>query len=316
MLIVTGENCMWMRRITVSALLTMLATQPTVANNIFEDRTVLEPGTSVFIDNLPLNVTLGPDITLGARNENNQLIGVNDNHDPLILGDGTAPALFFGAVNTDGTINLDISGAGDLDFDGNIDNTTTGHSTDGEFILFVDLYAPNDGPFVTNFLSIETITPGNPILLQLNASSFGLSDITDHEFDVYTDNNGLSDLDYVTFTGLQPGAPFEATVTPEFDDFRSLLGLFDSNGNLIRFSDFDESSHSSLIMGTIPDDGEVHLAVTGRSEFDFLGDFDFIGAHEGFGDYRLDLAIVPEPTTAGILVVGGAFLTLRRRRAA
>ena len=80
-------------------------------------------------------------------------------------------------------------------------------------------------------------------------------------------------VDEVQLTDLPPGAAFFAWVTMENIDMDPIMGLFDDQGNLIRWDD-DSSPTASLapaIRDTISEDGTLTLKVSGVGDDDFDG---------------------------------------------
>jgi hypothetical protein len=124
------------------------------------------------------------------------------------------------------------------------------------------------------------------------------------------------DVDYVTFTGLTPGAAFDAEiVNAEFD---TVMGRFDDAGALIDFNDDQGLGFSlSRLMGDVPPNGQIHLAIGGFEDLDLNGriedEFFEFGAYE-VGSYDLVLQ-VPEPGKAWLLgaALSGAVGLARRR---
>lgn len=80
-------------------------------------------------------------------------------------------------------------------------------------------------------------------------------------------------VDEVQLTDLAPGNPFFAWVTMADRNMDPIMGLFDSNGNLIHWDD-DSSPTAALapaIRGTISDNGLLTLKVSGIGDDDFDG---------------------------------------------
>jgi hypothetical protein len=98
----------------------------------------------------------------------------------------------------------------------------------------------------------------------------------------------LGDVDFYTYTGLEPSQPFVAEVLLE--NFYSRLGWFDDQGILIQLAEYqDETNPRPQIVGTVPENGEVTLAVTG------FRDEEFTGHHAMQGDYVLRLTVDAAP---------------------
>lgn len=197
------------------------------------------------------NGTSGVDTILGAYDQNNVLVGSNDDSSPLgdgnPLGDGVGSALG-GQVNSDGTINLQVTGFPDDDFAGS-------HDESGDFDL-----------------------------------------------NVYLGVDAIGDVDYFSFTGLQPGAQMKAQITNA--DFDTTLGLFDNAGNLISSSDdIDDLNILSSLIATVDTTGAINLAVSGYPDTDFK-----LGSSSEFGQYQLALTAVPVP--AAVWLFGSGLLGL------
>jgi len=283
-------------------------------NNTFATRQFLSPGTTSFLDDL--TAPAGPDLIIAASNENLEITQTDD--DSSFLGNGKAAALYEVPVNDSDTrtIEIDVSGARDFNIDGKDDVSGLDHTQSGAFDLFIDLYDTEDN-FVDSLGFSGTIDPGGTHFIELIASDFidefnnELTSIAGFTYDAITDNTiGPHDVDFLTFTDLPAGAPFVAEITSSEMELDSILGWFDKNGNLIGFNDNNNDvSFLSRLQGVVPADGQVNLAVSG------FNDDGFIGSHEWFGSYTLKVSIVPEPTTAGMVIIGMACL-LRRRSAA
>jgi hypothetical protein len=112
-------------------------------------------------------------------------------------------------------------------------------------------------------------------------------------------------LDFFTFTGLTPSAPFQVQLTDA--QFSGLIGLYSGN-TLVS---------SGILVGGVPTVsgiadslGRVKIGVTGA------GDNTFVGAHVQTGQYTLQLLLVPEPASAILLASGAGFAAIcgRSRR--
>ncbi|TBR57049.1 hypothetical protein B4U84_26860 [Westiellopsis prolifica IICB1] len=113
------------------------------------------------------------------------------------------------------------------------------------------------------------------------------------------DNNSY-DIDYLTFSGLNPGSLFTAEITSEFID--PLLGLVDNSGNILAIND-DQADDSVLpvLTGIVPTDGTLNFVVTG------LGDTDLVADHFESGCYTLSFNTftLPESYTNPTVINGG-----------
>lgn len=94
----------------------------------------------------------------------------------------------------------------------------------------------------------------------------------------------------------------------EFSQPDTMLGLFDSGGNLLASND-DANGLGSAIRYTVGSSGDYFIGVTG------FPDNGFSGGHSQFGKYALTISIIPEP--ASMVALGSGLLGLlaiRRRR--
>lgn len=111
------------------------------------------------------------------------------------------------------------------------------------------------------------------------------------------------DIDFFSFSGLNPGSLFIAEVTSKFVD--PLLGWLDNSGNIVTIND-DQADNSVLpvLTGTVPTSGSLNLAVTG------LRDINLVGDHFETGSYTLALNTFTLPETApNAIVLNGGFET-------
>lgn len=107
----------------------------------------------------------------------------------------------------------------------------------------------------------------------------------------------------------------------------TILGLFDTNGDLLALNDNAGSSDSgnhhtvkgSKIEYKTPAEATYYIGITGYDDFDFDGNSDGIKQTTGFdsphvqtGAYALSVAVMPEPATCMLLVLG-SILFLRKR---
>lgn len=266
-------------------------------NDVFGDATVLPSGTlsvSDTIDGLE-----GPDTYLGFfADDTFTPPPLEEDDDSSPLGNGLADALFDIPVNADGSIPLAVTGCCD-DFDGS-------HGEEGEYELIVDVFDAGGGT-LDSFSVFSTLMPGI-------VDEFAFSDPSwiGGSFTAVIDNLVAVDpdddpVDFWVFTGLTPGASYVAEIVDA--DFDTLLGVFDGGGTLEDTDDDGGFDLLSKLDVTADGSGEVVLAVTG------FPDFDVFGAHSEVGDYTLTLTLVPEPTSAIMMLlgVGGLVGAIRRR---
>lgn len=187
------------------------------------------------------NNASGVDTLLGVF-EGEELLDFNDDSSPFGNGLGSA---ITGTVNSDGSLDLRITGFPDFDFNGDYSDggppmtglmpefvpPTGGHGAEGDYELNVQL-------------GIEAI-PG--------------------------------DVDFLSFPDLIPGSEFVAEVT--LANFDPIMGWFDSEGTLITVDDDGGENVYPRLVGTVPSNGVVNLAISG------FGDFDFTGTHTSISDY-------------------------------
>ncbi len=112
----------------------------------------------------------------------------------------------------------------------------------------------------------------------------------------------VPDADYLTFVGQVPGSSFFAEIsTADFDPF---LGWFDDGGELVNGDDDGGNGNLARIVGIVPDDGEVNLAVTGTGDAAFNGNHGETGAYElSFATTSAFFPIVLENAATGTFVV-------------
>lgn len=108
------------------------------------------------------------------------------------------------------------------------------------------------------------------------------------------------DIDYFRFTGT-PGSPVQADHQGASAGFGTLqdplLGLFDSDCNLIAVND-DAGSLDSRLIFAVPADGVVVLAATSYPDFGFTG--------SGEGSYLLSLSPVARGDSIGGRLISGS----------
>ncbi|BBO36435.1 hypothetical protein [Lacipirellula parvula] len=257
----------------LSALTAILASGNARAaepNETFATATILAPGILTVSDQL----VQPPDTILGIRNFLGAIVDVDDDSSPL--GNGHASGLT-GVPTQNGSISFVISGYGDDDFVGS-------HGESGALDVYVQTYDSFGDP-ANLFTSSATLAPGS-----VEEYSFVDGDAILGSYDVYIDNLGYfnvgADIDYFTFTGLTPGAPFTAqTFDPQSVAIDTQIGWFGDSGFLIDEDDDSAGDGLSLLAGTVPANGKVTLAVTGTGDDAYLGD------HFASGPYELKLTL-------------------------
>ena len=105
------------------------------------------------------------------------------------------------------------------------------------------------------------------------------------------------EVDEFSWTALPPGNSFFAWITMENSNMDPIMGLFDSEGELIFFDD-DSSPTSPLapaIRGTIADDGTLNLKVSGIGDDDFDGSEEYYYGNEWDSDVTDESSVISEP---------------------
>lgn len=126
----------------------------------------------------------------------------------------------------------------------------------------------------------------------------------------------VDDIDFFTFSNLVIGSSYSAEITSVTGNLDTVLGVFDSAGNLVSFNDDGGTGLLSLLSGVVTD-GTLTFAVTGYGD-----QGSFTGTHRK-GDYVLALtatygaapATVPAPATLALSLLGLGIAAGARRRA-
>lgn len=244
-------------------------------NETFEQSTVLSSGILSFNDTLTGGFVEAPDTYLGTLGFFGDIQYEDD--DSSEYGNGYASGLTGIPINPGGTIDFLVTGCCDYFFSGD-------HFYSGDFEVIIDVF-DFFGDYVETVTDIRTLQPG--VVEQFNFS--GDETWLDGFYNINIDNQvgplSGGDVDFYTFTGLDPGAGFSAEVTQEFSDLDSVLGWFDENGLVIETDDDDGEGTLSLIEGIVPASGELTFAVSGYDDFDFLGQ------HDWNANYSLELTL-------------------------
>jgi hypothetical protein len=241
-------------------------------NNTFADSTLLGPTVRTVSDSLFAKADLRPDTLLGIRDGSGMISFTDDDGSPF--GSGTASGAEGLDINPGGAIDFVVSGVGDDLFAGD-------HTETGKFQVFVNVYDSGGSP-LTSFDEIRTLTPG-----QVQNFSYSNAQWVNGTYDAFIDNTIDStpgDVDFFTFTGLDPGTHFVAkTVLPPMSTVDTYLGWFDDSGAKLAEDDESGGNSTALLQGTVPESGKLTFAVTGGIDPNFEGD------HFQEGDYELQL---------------------------
>ena len=175
----------------------------------------------------------------------------------------TADSQITTKVSNSGKLIIAISGWPDSSFVG-------AHSVNGPYNLTINTFtASSDGNNVfANATQVDgAVTRSYSSTLEPNSSPCTA--------------NG--DVDFVTFSNLPAGNCFYTLMNRGFDE---VLGWYASNGSLIQYAD-------NQIVGKVPADGKVTIAVSGWA------DTTFIGSHSHSGSYNLTIVTVAPTTSDG-----------------
>lgn len=279
-------------------------------NNTWEDSNVLAASVRVLEDDIFSSGTGTSnffDLTIGAFGNRSTPARVDDDSSPL--GNGLASALFGVPVGNLSTIRVGVSGFPDFDFDGFVDNSDGfPHSQTGSYDITINVYN-SEGVQIEQIVESDMLEPG-----EVDFFEFTNNEWLRGTYDAILDNGprnsgGGSDVDFFTFTELPTGAPFIAEITN--GSFDTVLGLFDDAGELVAVDDDAGAGVLSRLEGITPSGGVLHLAVSGYSDFNFTGD------HFQSGEYRLELTVIPEPGSLGLVLAAvalcGRHMRIRRR---
>ncbi len=247
-------------------------------NETFAQSTVLDPGVLSVTDDLSPGEGDAPNTFLGVFDEGgfdpfDNFIA--DDDDNSTLGNGEASGLSEITVNPDGSVRFIVTGNGDFFFDGD-------HSEIGGYKAFVEIF-DDGGGLIDEFSVNGTLQAG-----VADQHSFADNSWLGGEYNINLDNtvdgfmNG--DVDFFTYTGLNPGSTFSAE-TSSVGTIDTLLGWYDDAGTLIAMDDDSGTGPLSKLEGTIPASGQLTLAVTGS------GDETFVGEHAQQEVYDLVLTI-------------------------
>lgn len=261
------------------------AASETEGNNDFASRNIFAPGTFVVDGELtPLYdlSSLTPDFSYQDTLSANQTLSFSESG----LSSGTP---FFAAI----------------------DNTASGVDTllgvfdESNFLLD---YNDDGSPLGNELGSIIGNQVNNDGSINLKVTGFNDSNFDgshtlagDFALNIYLGFDAIGEVDYLSFTGLTPGAQMKAEITSA--DFDTTLGLFDDTGNLIASDDDGGQDTLSLLIATVSSNGVLNFAVSGYPDFDFAS-----GSNNQFGQYQLTLTAVPLP--AAVWLFGSGLLGL------
>ncbi len=243
-----------------------------------------------------------PDTMLGAFDPSDNLLAFNDDDD----GDSNGSFGLASAIRTlapaDGVYSLRLTGFSDFDFSGS-------HTQTGPFAMtFGTVPAAPGGDFADS--------PGNNTAATADVLgiSGGQAAIARNSFDT-----AGGDVDFYSVF-LHAGETLNAMTAADDPNFLTpdtILAVFDTDGTTQLVVNDDGGTHdpndgsfsdySSVLRFVAPADGTYYLAVTGYSDFGFVGD------HDQVGDYGLLVSIVPEPASLMLLLVGAGALVWRTR---
>jgi hypothetical protein len=223
-----------------------------------------------------------PDTMLGFYSDTTFSVLVRRNNDSMPIGDGRGSMIPTQVVNRDGSIPLAVSGFADLNFDGLDDTTGQAHSQAGNVELTLRVWdtGPTTVPFAEHVMDLA-LTPGEVSMFDFADESW-----IGHTFTAIVDNtiDGGNDVDFWRFTGLTPGAMFNARTAATTSPQGSIMRIYDTTTGSVLADSIDAQEDCPVgLCGTVSQSGEVVVALTGYDDFDFLG------AHGALGDYTLNL---------------------------
>ncbi|MBF2078838.1 MAG: hypothetical protein IGR76_10055 [Synechococcales cyanobacterium T60_A2020_003] len=192
------------------------------------------------------NSSSGVDTVMGLFSTDGRLMLVDD--DGSFVGSGLGSAIA-STTEANGTLTLQVSAFPDFNFNGQYDDD----NVDAELTQFPPQPHGGEGEY--------------EVFIKL-----GIDQIA-------------GDVDFYTYSDLEPGQPFTAEVM--LANFDSRLGWFDDAGHLVQLDDDSGDGTLSSITGTVPESGNLTVAVTG------FEDEGFVGNHTVIGDYVLRLTVAP-----------------------
>ncbi len=247
-------------------------------NDVFAQSTLLEAGTLSVSDSLTPGTGTAPNTYLGAFDEGGydaleNLIDEND--DGSTFGNDEASGLPSVDVNPDGSIRFIVTGTGDLFFEGE-------HEETGGYKAFVEVFNAGGSPigeFAVNGSLLPDVADQHAFA-DTNWIGATYSINLNNTVDGFTGG----DVDFFTFTGLNPGAMFSAE-TSSVGTIDTMLGWYNDAGTLVAQDDDSGVGAWSLLEGTVPSSGQLTFAVTGGGDDLYLGEH----AEQEFYDLQLSI---------------------------
>lgn len=269
---------------TIACFAVSACTAAEEPNERFAQATLLSPGALTTgpqsLGDGGLGITY-PDTTLGFFSDTTYSGLVSRNNDYLLYGDGRGSRVRW-VTNRDGSVPLAVSGYPDLNFDGLGDNSGQPHAQSGNvrLTLLISDTEPTPVPFAEHVVDFALV-PGEVAQFEFADESW-----IGHFFTAIVDNtvDGGNDVDFWRFSGLTPGALFNAKTAETTSPQGTLMRIYDPTTGSVLAESIDNQEGCPLgLCGTVDENGEAVLAVTGYD------DLDFVGAHGASGNYTLNL---------------------------
>ena len=241
-------------------------------NETFAESTPVASGTYFISDTLADTLLGEPvDTMLAAAGSSSSIEYFDD--DSSDYGNGLASYLGYVPIINNG-IEFYVTGYPDQNFLGE-------HTEAGAYDVYVEIYDSNENFLDTRFFS-GSLEPG--IVDSYTDTDASWSGGT---YDIYIDNLVESrDIDFWTFTGLDPGTLFVARTLSEAEEADTLIGWFDDNGTELDYNDdANENTLLSRLTGEVPASGNLNIVVTGYP------DYNFGGYHDNYSVYDLEIAL-------------------------
>ncbi len=286
--------------VSLCALATAQAGPLATANNTPATALHLTSGQLIVSDNL--NGDVGrPATILGEYSDPRYQTLLASNTTGSVLGNGQASELTGIALRSNGSAYFRVSGAPDTNF--------TGEQTQsGSYSYQFDIFDAQHNLIQSIAPAFENVVAGMIDNIWLDPSSDprrvgGTVNVTLNN--VIGPGTGDS-RDFYVFSGLSPFQSFTAKI--DASTFSAMIGLFNSSNVLVVKS--NPNDPTATLTGQADALGRVLIGVTGAP------DTGFTGQHSEVGTYTLEVVptVVPEPSTAALLVVGASLATWRRCR--